>query len=215
MHAVNSREFKKTLSRVPKDYYHKGVESNFLQKTWHSRKWKTLNEFLRGSKGSLLDIGCADGTTTRNIKQRHPKLKITGVDLYDSAIKYAKSVSSDITFITADVHKLPFGNKTFNAVVAVEVLEHLHEPEQVLTEINRVLKPGGTFIVGQDTDSLLFKMVWWVWGKMKGSVWDESHISCITPDILIKRIKKAGFKVEKVRYINLGMEVFLKATKKS
>lgn len=213
MNAVKSKEFRKILNRVPENYYDAGVRSNFFQRFWHKRKWTTLNEILRGARGKLLDIGCADGTTTRQIKHSYHNLKVTGVDIYPKAISYAKRVSAGINFLTADAHALPFTKNTFDWVVAIEVLEHLHDSEKVLEEIRRVLKKGGYLIVGQDTDSLLFKIIWWFWTRGKGSVWVGSHINCMQPKRLTSEIKRKGFRIKKVQFINFGMEIFIVAQK--
>ena len=76
-----------------------------------------------------------------------------------------------------------------------------------------MLKPNGYLIIGQDTDSLLFRVVWFLWTKWKGSVWKNSHINCVKPKDLMKLLKKQGFKVEKSKIVNLGMEIFIRARK--
>jgi ubiquinone/menaquinone biosynthesis C-methylase UbiE len=210
----DSPQFEEILKQVPPDYYDSGTKSNLLQKYWHSHKWTNLAKLLENRKATLLDIGCADGTTATAIKKLFPKLVITGLDKYADAIKYAKKTKPDITFIQGDAHKLPFKKGFFDFVVAIETLEHLHDPDQALLEIHRVLKKNGYLIIVQDTDSVLFKTVWWFWTKWKGSVWNHSHINCLKPDGLIKKVKKASFKVKSVKYANLGMEVFIKAQKK-
>src|SRR3989344_6058732 len=182
---MNPRQFKKILNQVPADYYHRGVKTNFFQKYWHEKKWRVLKKFMGKTSGSLLDIGCADGTTTK------PR----------------------INFLVADAHKLPFKNKSFDTVTAIEVLEHLDNPKKSLFEIYRVLKNKGQLIVVQDTDSLLFKSIWWFWTRWKGSVWNGSHINCYSPKGLIRLIKQTGFKVKESRYTNWKMEIFIKARK--
>lgn len=211
----SSSEYQKILSQVPGDYYDHGVRSNLFQRIWHTKKWSNLSEFLQGSSGKLLDIGCADGTTTKQIKISFPKLKVTGVDLYKNAINHAKKNPCGVTFISADAHKLPFRANTFNVVTAIEVLEHMHDCEKVIKEVFRVLKPGGSFVIVQDTDSLLFKSVWWFWTKSKGAVWQNSHINCMTPKKLINIVKRNGFSVRKQKFMNFKMEIFIKAIKKS
>lgn len=203
----------KVLKQVPADYYSSGVKNNFFQMYWHGKKLQSLEFLLQKSSGKLLDVGCADGTTTFRISQISNKLTVVGVDLYKESIDFAKKSYKGVEFIASDAHKLPFKNQSFDYVCAIEILEHLEDPELALKEINRVLKPKGILIIGQDTDSLLFKTVWWFWEKWKGSIWKNSHISCVTPDVLIKRVKKSGFKVQKVMLVNLGMEVFIKAEK--
>lgn len=213
-HSPHSHKFKKVLRKVPPNYYSQGVKNNLLQKLWHRRKWFITITFLEDFNGKLLDLGCADGTTARHIHEKFPNLKITGIDLYKDAIKFAKRFDSGINFVRADAHKMPFGDNYFNTVIALEVLEHMHDSAGVLKEIHRVLKKKGILIVGQDTDSVLFKIIWWLWTKSKGSVWTESHISCMRPDELLLLIKKNGFKIKKKKIVNLGMEIFIKAVKK-
>src|SRR3989344_340863 len=210
----DSREFEEILKQVPPDYYDSGTKNNLLQKYWHNHKWNNLAKLLENRRATLLDVGCADGTTASAIKKLFPKLNITGLDKYADAIKYAKKTKPDITFIQGDAHKLPFKKSFFDFVVAIETLEHLHNPDLALSEIHRVLKKNGYFVIVQDTDSLLFKTVWWFWTKWKGSVWNHSHINCLKPNELEKKIRKANFKIKSIEYTNLGMEVLIKAQKK-
>jgi len=212
---VTSKRFHEILNQVPADYYDQGVKTNLFQKYWHRKKWRALKKMLKGSvKGYLLDIGCADGTTTLQIHKYFPKLKITGLDYYQKAIEFARRTKPQIKFVIADVHKLPFRNNSFDIVSAIETLEHLQNPKLALSEIYRVLKPRGYLVVVQDTNSLLFRFVWWLWTKWKGSVWEGSHISCLRPVELLKLLKKSGFETKKVEYSNLKMEIFVKAQKR-
>ena len=211
---MTKKPLEKILDQVPPDYYESGVKINFFQKYWHSRKWHHLKEFLISVGGNrLLDIGCADGTTTKQIKKILPLTTITGIDLYKKAIDHAKRKAGKIRFIHGDVHKLPFDDNSFEIVTAIETIEHLDNPNRALTEIYRVLKPNGYLIIGQDTDSLLFRVVWFVWTKWKGSVWVKSHISCMKPNDLMKLLRRTGFKIKKYKFVNLKMEIFIEAYK--
>ncbi len=209
----DSPQFEEILKQVPPDYYDSGTKSNLLQKYWHNHKWQNLAKYLENRHAKLLDIGCADGTTTNQISKLFPKLKITGVDMYAKAIQYASKTKPHIKFINADAHKLPFKKGAFDFVVAIETLEHLHDPDAALLEINRILKKNGYLIIVQDTDSLLFNTVWWFWTKWKGSVWKHSHINCLKPKELVRKVRAAGFKIKETNYSSLKMEVFIKAQK--
>ncbi len=202
------------LNTVPPDYYQKGVQDNLLQKIWHTWKWLTLKKFLLGEKGMILDVGCAGGMITGRIQNEIPGAKIFGVDLYKKAIIYAKKKYPDINFILADAHQLPFRNNVFDMVVAIETLEHLHDPGKAIKEIYRVLKPSGIFIIAQDTDSLGFRVIWWFWTKMKGKVWKGVHISCMKPRELAFLLKQNNFVIKKKIISHLGLEVFFKTVKK-
>lgn len=212
---MTKKRLRQILSQVPPNYYEKGVKSNFLQKYWHKSKWHHLKEFFPGIKGkSLLDIGCADGTTTRQLQKIIPKVKIVGIDYYKSAIQYAKTKKSKIKFVHGDVHNFPFGENSFDIVTAIETLEHLENPKTALKEIYRILRPKGYLLIGQDTDSFLFRIIWFAWTKWKGSVWKNSHINCMKPEDLKKALKAQSFKIEKSKTVNFGMEIFIRARKK-
>lgn len=212
---MNEQSLQKVLSQVPPDYYYRGIKSNLFQKYWHSKKWGALKKFVDGiGTGTLLDIGCADGTTTYEIKKAYPNLQITGVDYYKKGINFARKTKPEIKFVVGDAHKLPFKNESFDIVTIIETLEHLEKPRAILVEIYRVLKNDGYIIIGQDTDSLLFRAIWFLWTRGKGSVWTNSHISCMQPMELLKLVRKSGFEIKDFCYINLGMEIFIKAKKR-
>ena len=207
-------KLRKILAQVPPDYYHRGVKTNVLQQYWHNKKWKKLEKTLGGIGNSkLLDIGCADGTTTHQLHKMFKNMQVNGIDYYKQAVNFAKKTKTKIKFIYADAHDLPFGNNFFEIVTAIETLEHLENPRRALSEIHRVLAPKGHLIIVQDTDSLLFRTIWWMWTKWKGSVWEGSHINCLPPKALVKLVKKAGFEPLTMEYSNFKMEVIIKARK--
>jgi SAM-dependent methyltransferase len=82
--------------------------------------------------GRLLDLGC--GPRDQATPASHLQLDYVGVD-YDSQ-------NADLL---ADGHSLPFRSGTFDGVLAYAVLEHLYNPALALSEIARVLRPGGVF----------------------------------------------------------------------
>lgn len=204
----------KLLESVPPDYYDKGIKINLLQKIWHGWKWRTLQILIADLHGNILDVGCAGGMLTQKIKDHLPEANLTGVDLYDNAIKYAQKKHPSIRFMRADAHYLPFEKNSFDVVIAVETLEHLHDPQKAVEEIFRVLKPNGTFIVGQDTDNLGCRIGWWFWTKMQGKVWHGVHVSCMAPQELKKLLIDNGFRINKCKFSHFGLEVFLKSVKK-
>ena len=103
---------------------------------------------------------------------------------------------------------MPFGNNLFDLVYCCETIEHVENPHKVLQEIKRVLKKDGQAIVVMDSGSSIFRVVWWLWGKTKGRVWDGAHLHPFHHRELELEIKKAGFKIRKKHLSFLRMEVF-------
>lgn len=93
---------------------------------------------------SYLDIGCANGVLTRVYAERIGAAKVTGVDFVDMGI------GPGITFQQANLdtrEPLPFDAASFDVVTCMETLEHLHDTDHIVSEIRRILKPGGYAII--------------------------------------------------------------------
>lgn len=109
-----------------------------------------LEEALYGIQGkSVLDLGCGDGVLSYHIARSGGF--VSGVDLCEYAIEYAKKQTAQrgisINFSVQDACATAFLTSSFDAVVSNEVIEHLDEPERLLREIERVLKPGGIAVI--------------------------------------------------------------------
>lgn len=104
----------------------------------------TLRALARHMRhGAILDLGC--GIKPYQVLLAQPDDRWVGVDHPASmAGSYAGLTAADVL---ADGHALPFRDGEFDTVLCTQVLEHVANPAQVLTEAARVLKPGGTLIL--------------------------------------------------------------------
>jgi ubiquinone/menaquinone biosynthesis C-methylase UbiE len=106
---------------------------------------KFIRTFVSPSM-KVLELGCGPGNITEQIASACGEL--TATDASSKMIKQAKkNVDIDnVTFEVANAHDLPYEDATFDAVVASNMLHVVDDPEQILAEARRVLKPGGSFI---------------------------------------------------------------------
>ena len=108
---------------------------------------KHLSRFRADSY--FCDLGFGPGVLTAFILEQEASWRAAGVDISKDCLHHAqrllekKEVSGRSKLSVADVRSLPYPDDTFDVVVAVEVLEHIPDPEAGLTEAMRVLKPGG------------------------------------------------------------------------
>ena len=134
----------------------------------HPRFVAMMREYLDAmaidSAGSVLDVGCGTGVASRGIARR-PKFsgRVTGIDrsphLIDAAIRLAREdgVGAKVEFRAGDSHTLALRDAEFDAVVAHTLFSHLDDPRSALSEIVRVVKPGGKVgIFDGDYASLTF-----------------------------------------------------------
>ena len=88
--------------------------------------------------GTVLDVGCGDGLLLQMLKEQGIETK--GVDISDVAVEVCTQKGFTVlkNDFTTDV--LPFGEGSFDTVIALDVLEHVYNPEKLLSEIHRVSK---------------------------------------------------------------------------
>ena len=102
----------------------------------------------------VLDVGSGAGRTT--VKMAEGGLSVTSIDtvraMTDRTADLAREhgVGSLVHTLEADVHELPFDDETFDLVVALGVVPWLHTPGQALSEMARVLRPGGYVLITAD-----------------------------------------------------------------
>jgi 2-polyprenyl-3-methyl-5-hydroxy-6-metoxy-1,4-benzoquinol methylase len=204
-------------SNVPPDWYFRSLKENLFQNYWHNRRFSEVTKLSDNVKGKILDIGSADGVFTNKILEKTHANSIVGMDVLKSSVDWANhhwQRNKKMKFIVGDAHHLPFKPKTFDAVFALEVMEHVYHPQKVLAEIKRVLKKGGYAVLLVPTDTLIFRLGWdYVWTRTRGKIWDDTHIQTFRNDLLVKMVQDAGFKVEDSKKFILGMLQAVKVRK--
>jgi DNA gyrase subunit B len=123
-------------------------------KNWHdSAIWLTHEELLQTHAGmtqmpadaKVLDVCCGSGVVGASFKDRVGSVE--GLDLTPEMIAMAETRLDKVH--RGDVYDMPFEDASYDMVVNREVLHLLPRPEKPVSEIFRVLKPGGQFVVGQ------------------------------------------------------------------
>lgn len=97
---------------------------------------------------SVLDLGCAGGFMAEALTTKGAR--VTGIDPAADSVAAARSratlVGQDIQYDVGVGEALPYAETAFDAVVCVDVLEHVADLAKVASEVARVLRPGGIFL---------------------------------------------------------------------
>ncbi len=107
---------------------------------------KIIDNFKPYLKGVVLDAGCGDGFVTNAISKLPQVDEVIGLDISGTAISIAQPKYPHLNFKVGQVADLPFKSNYFDAITAIELIEHVYDVEQMLREFCRVLKSGGYFI---------------------------------------------------------------------
>lgn len=166
---------------------------------------------LKG-KEHILEVGCGRGFYEQFLGTIYPTVKITGIDLKESYLNIARHTvkNKNVTFLNADATNLPLKAKTFDRIIATEVLEHIPDEQAVLRELHRVLKPEGILVITvphkeypfawDPLNYILEKVfhthmpsnIWWLAG-----IWAD-HVRLYTESELVERVKAGGFRIKNV-----------------
>lgn len=188
----------------------------------HAHQSKVDNAFkivgdVKGLKS--LDIGCGGGFFVHELSNRG-SVSI-GVDYSPYAIQFAKERFKGLDFRVLSGYDLSiFEDSTFDIVFLLDVIEHISNQDKVLSELYRVLKPGGSLLLSTDLDDSAWnknfmKRIIWATQRLSSDGrayrmikkvesyrkqfknYHDSHIALLSDEELKKKIIKAGFSLKK------------------
>ena len=186
---IAGNTYKKYHTRNPIAKY---LMANFL---------RTLSGTLRRlSFDSLLEMGCGEGYLLKSLEAQLSGVELLASDLSPSIIAKAEEIIPEVPKIVASAYDLPVEDKSWDLVLACEVLEHVDDPKKLLHEAKRIAKKHCVFTVPLEP--------WWRmanmlrgkylshWGNTPGHIqhWNRS---------LFKREIESVFKI--YEYTRIGL----------
>ncbi len=146
------------MNDAPRDRYTHGHHQSVVQS--HARRraeveaWFLLPRLKPGMR--LLDAGCGPGTVTTGLARAVSPAEVIGLDAASGVLEHARAHAAqesvdNVHFVSGDVYALNVADAEFDVVYANQLLQHLADPVRALTEMRRVLKPGGLLAV-RDAD---------------------------------------------------------------
>lgn len=132
-------------------HYIPSYTKNFTQTvnwTW-GIKYISAIEFVidkinQESHGSIIDIGCGDGRLTKELSEKLPNIKITGIDYSLRAINIARALNPTLDFKNIDIIKQEISEK-YDVATLIEVFEHIpvDQHEKFVKSVASLIQPDG------------------------------------------------------------------------
>jgi len=142
------------------------------------------------SNKRILDIGCSLGQFLSEMKECG--LEPHGIEPINFDPKIAKELN-----IKKDLIYAKYKNNYFDVITLNHVLEHINNPNEILKEIKRILNTKGDLIIGVPNKRCLAYLIF---GKNWCQLDVPRHLFTYSDKILIKLLRKRGFKIVKLRY---------------
>jgi 2-polyprenyl-3-methyl-5-hydroxy-6-metoxy-1,4-benzoquinol methylase len=178
------RSFYKNYFKIEKEHWLMVVRRMIVRDALRSQVNKKPEEI------KVLDFGCGSGIFVDELAKQG--YQAHGLDISEEAVHFGQ-LQGIQNLGVIDSHKINFPDNTFDAVVTLDVLEHLEDEKWALDEIRRVLKPGGVAII-------MVPAYMFLWG-----VQDEvaHHYRRYTKSSLLKKVKEStSLSVVRSSYFN-------------
>lgn len=138
------------------------------------RHWRrrAMNILASGcSPVCVLDIGCGTGDIALDLLRRHPALTVTGIDLSEEMLRLAvvkaqkTGLEDRVSFQSGDATALTFDSERFDGIVCTFCFRNIAHRAMALSEMRRVLRPGGRLVILELTvpSSRLMRMIHWLY----------------------------------------------------
>ncbi|KAG4082942.1 methylase [Neocallimastix lanati (nom. inval.)] len=173
-----------------------------------------LEEIEKCEFETLLDAGCGTAPMISLLKEKFPDKKYTGIDISPKMIEKANSKNlTNTEFIVGDCENLPFDENSFDIVITSQSFHHYPNPQDYFNSVYKVLKPGGKFILRDNTCN---KYILQVFNKIEIPIINFlgfGDVKIYTLDEVREFCNNAGLTVEKLEQ-QKKRRLHLVATKK-
>jgi SAM-dependent methyltransferase len=148
----------------------------------------------------LLDVGCWDGFATSEYAAAFGA-RALGVEIFDAPASEARRRDVEVSQIDLEVGRFPWPDESIDLVIANQVLEHLKNVWQPMSEMARVLRPGGWLIVSVPNLASLHNRILLMLGLQPSSIRTQGpHVRGFTLGEIVRLVRLGSvFTVEQVR----------------
>ncbi|HEX4337598.1 MAG TPA: class I SAM-dependent methyltransferase [Polyangiaceae bacterium] len=169
-----------------------------LQRVWEGKKVGVYRDALGSGPKRILDVGCGDGRFLEVLRDFGSKeWELVGVDFDPAAVERCRA--RGFTAHAKRVEDMEGENGTFDAVVMLQLIEHVEDPVVIARRVFSLLRPGGVFVVETPNlagwDYHLFRKRWW------GHYHFPRHWNLFSKESLETMLERAGFVIDRTEQL--------------
>lgn len=168
---------------------------------------KDILPLLPTKLSKVLDIGCGTGNSLKWVKDNCACEWIGGVELNPEAAAEARNKLDDLYEGNIEHIDLPIKPSTLDLILCLDILEHLINPWGVVSRLQKLLKPGGAFVVSLPNirnRNVIFPLLFkGRWDYAEAGILDKTHLRFFVRETAIKLVESAGLHVDMIRTTGL------------
>jgi len=157
-----------------------------------------IEDFAAGPVERILDLGTAEGRMLALVSEAYPDAFCAGVEFNGDLVRFGRTLFPELNLVQGDVQTLGFKEGIFDVAIATAIIEHVPDPEGVVREIRRVLKPGGILVMTAPDP---------FWERLAtgvGHLKEDQHHRVMDLKELQELVKREGFSVLKAEKFMLS-----------
>ncbi len=174
----------------PVNYY---KETEKEDKITFEKRLNLIEKFTK-NKGKILDIGCSIGTLLD--LARNKGFDCYGIEINKDAAKICKK--KNLRVYQIPIEKCSFNKNFFDLIIMNDIIEHLHNPKEVMDMVSSILKPNGIlFMVTPDIGSFTSRLLGKYWHHLK----PNEHLVYFSESTIKRLLNQCNFNVEMIRHL--------------
>jgi len=163
-----------------------------LRRRWEAGKVRLYRELVGAGPRRLLDVGCGNGRFLSLLREfGAPEWKLVGIDFDEAAAAQCRALGFEAH--AGRIEDLDLGESNFDAVIMLQLIEHVEDPVAISRAVFRLLRPGGIFVV--ETPNLGGLDHAWFQGRWWGHYHFPRHWNLFSTASLRRMLEGAGFQI--------------------
>lgn len=149
----------------------------------------------------ILEIGCGMGATLGYIKNKYPEAQVYGIELVKEVAALGQKYLPDIIAGNIEQMEIPYPQDFFDYIICADVLEHLHDPEEIIRKLGVYLKPSGSLLASIPNImhySVVVDLLKGNFTYQDSGILDRTHLHFFTLNEIMAMFRHCGYQVKTV-----------------